>query len=145
MTGLDVFCQEDVMAKQLKGGKSDDRTSGGERGNHKLPPVQWFNPTPNGNDIKWLEDRGDALLEDCFELLEGIKETERLSIKFDIGSGRWLAVLFADGHAGRSNVQALSVRGANSVDALGLLAYFVRVKFADGWQTDDVAVVGRFG
>lgn len=107
--------------------------------------VQWFNPKPNAQDIEWMEHRGDDILQDVITLYGGLQDRERLTVKLDSKSGRWLAILFRGDAGAELPVQAMSVRGATALDALGLLHYFYLVKFADGWQPDSGVPTGRFG
>jgi len=128
------------------GGKENATTKSDGRGKSpRNTDVRWFNPSPSSHDVQWLEDRGDDLLADCFTLLHGVQDHERLSIKYDVNTSRWLAILFDDAAVDEGHVQAMSVRGATAIDAIALLAYFVNVKFADGWVNETAASTGRFG
>ena len=107
--------------------------------------VEWRNPSPSNGDNAWLETNADELVNNTAVLFDELSEHERVTIKFDELSSRWLAILFDHSRESEGRVLALSVRGATSFDALVLLHYFVHVKYADGWQDVDSAPSGKYG
>lgn len=119
-------------------GKGDQAEFGGGR-------VVWFNPKPDVSDVEWLESPDRNHAEDFVALVEGLRGDERLSVKLDVQSGRWLAVMFVLPSAVGGPTHALSVRGATAFDACVLLHYFHYVKFPDGWSTDEAEYSGKYG
>jgi len=115
------------------------------RSTPRLNEIIWFNPKPNTQDIKWLEDRGGQLLEDSLQTLDALSPEQRVTLKYDVQSSRWLAILFNGTNEQQSPVHALSVRASTPIDALGLLSYFHNFKFADGWEHEVITPTGRFG
>jgi hypothetical protein len=111
----------------------------------KFSVVRWFNPSPNDEDRRWLDDNDDKLIELAFTLLEGIQPDGRFTSKFDIKTGRWLAILFVGSSAEGVELDAMSVRGASAIDALFLLAYFHLVKFEGAWALPAAGGEGRWG
>lgn len=127
-----------------KEGKSSGGAPTGRR-KGKGSSVAWFNPKPDASDVALLDGQEDNYVTHVIELLEGLQARERLSVKFEPQSGRWLAILFVDPSGEGGTVHALSVRGATAFDATVLLHYFHHVKFEDGWGGGDSEVSGRFG
>ncbi len=107
--------------------------------------LKWFNPTLNSSDLEYLEAAGDKLVGLVLSLLDEIRDEERLSFKYDSGSGRWLALLFAGGDDDPNTGYALSVRGATAFDAAVTLAYFHLVRFKQVWDVEGASAVGRWG
>ena len=110
-----------------------------------LPDTVWFNPKPSSEDVTFLDGKEAEYVEFVVTLVDRLAEGERLSVRFDSHSGRWLAILFIDPSTEGKGVQALSVRGESAFDACVLLYYFNYVKFADGWIKDASLPTGRFG
>jgi len=133
-----------MTQKGFKNGKSSAGKASGGSPAYKAG-VTWFNPTLNSGDIKWLEDRGDQFLSDCFNFLLSVREHERVTLKYDVSTSRWLAILFLQPLADGEQVHAMSCRGSTATDALGVLAYCINVKFADGWLDASSEPSGRFG
>lgn len=111
----------------------------------QLASVAWNNPQPNSDDRAWLQDNEDGLVELCIALLDEIPDDGRLSIKLDGKSSRWLAILFVPSGGTGSELDALSVRGASSLDALCLLAYFHLVRFKGEWANIPDNDLGKWG
>lgn len=132
------------MNVKLKEGKSFGGSSRG-RSKGKGNGVSWFNPKPDAADVEFLDGSENEYVDNVIALLDGLRPEQRLSIKFDAESGRWIAILFVDPVGDGGTVQALSVRGATSFDSVVLLQYFHHVKFSDGWGGGDSEVTGRFG
>lgn len=125
-----------------------ERSSNGaskKAGKGKGSDTVWFNPKPDAGDLEWLDSQAGVYIQFIVTLIEALQIGERLSVRWDAHSGRWLAILFLDPSDEGGNVHALSVRGATAFDAAVLLYYFHHVKFADGWVTDASPVAGRFG
>ncbi len=125
---------------ESKGEKKDVPTS-----RSKFGAVRWFNPAPNNEDKQWLDDNDDELVGMFFALLEAIQPEGRFTSKFDLKSGRWLAVLFVGSNVEGVELDAMSVRGATAIDAAFLLAYFDQIKFPDGWANSVSDDQGRWG
>ena len=107
--------------------------------------LQWVNPQTNAEDITWLESNSSRYVELVFDLMEDIQEDERVSIKRDPQSSRWLAILFAGDGDARNSGTALSLRGASPFDALLLLAYFHNIRFEGEYPATDTSDLGRWG
>ena len=125
------------------GGNTGEARSGAGRRDNRA--VQWFNPSPNDSDRAWLDNHGDKLIELGLSLLEAIPEDGRFTIKFDVASGRWLAILFLRSNNEAFSMDAMSVRGASAFDALCLLSYFHHIKFEEAWVEHTGEVAGRWG
>lgn len=111
----------------------------------KFATVRWFNPAPSASDRLWLEDNDDELVALFFTLLDSIQHEGRFTSKFDARSGRWLAILFVRSDSEGVELDAMSVRGATTIDAAILLAYFHLVKYVDGWELPSPESQGRWG
>lgn len=133
------------MAKKLvkASGNEEGKADGSRRARYR--PVRWVNPSPNGEDEKWLDDNDDVLTELCFALFNTIPEDGKLTVKYDGDSTRWIAILFMVDSGVSGGLVALSVRGATPVDALILLAYFHQIKFESGWDEVSSGGKGRWG
>lgn len=107
--------------------------------------VRWVNPSPNTQDVEWLEDNLVQALEDVLAVFEGLHGRQRFTCKHDSRTDRWVAVLFDNSDSEGEPTPALSVRGASALDAIILLGYCVVRKYPDGWQAFGVAAQGRFG
>lgn len=116
-----------------------------EVGAYKPNNLQWINPSPNSEDIEWLESNGNRYVELLFEFFEDLQEAERVSIKRDPQSTRWIAILFAGDSDSRNANCALSVRGAAPSDALILLAYFHQIRFEGEYPATSDGDKGRWG
>ena len=121
-------------------GKKARKSSRGKDGS-----VRWFNPAPTSVDEDWLDANTDRFIELLLKLLEDIPENGRYTVKYDVRSGRWIAILFVDGGGDDGGMVAMSVRGATATDAAYLLAYFHLVKFEDGWVNIITERAGRWG
>jgi hypothetical protein len=119
--------------------------SGGGSGKRNTTVERWINPTPNSSDVDWLTDHETELPSLFLEILDDIGEEERLSIKYDAYSSRWLAVLFASNTEGRNKGAALSVRGATPYDSLSLLAYFHIVRYNRIWLDEESGISPKWG
>lgn len=107
--------------------------------------IQWYNPQPNSDDVKWLESNTDLFAKQVADLVVELQVNQRLSVRLDVKSGRWLAILFDDPTTPDGAVHALSCRASSGFNALVLLHYFHRVKFVDGWRQEDFASGSDFG
>lgn len=116
-----------------------------EVGGYKPNSLQWINPTTNQEDVDWLEGNSNNYVELLFEFFEDLQEVERVSIKRDPQSTRWIAVLFAGDRDARNTNCALSLRGATPIDALILLAYFHQIRFAGSYPATADNPQGRWG
>ena len=123
-----------------KNGGNARKTKSGE-----LARVRWFNPKPDNTDREWLEGNADKHVELCLQILESIPDEGKLTVKYDVHSARWTAILFVDSNAPEYGLDALSVRGADSFSALCLCAYFHLVKFEGAWVGADSGGGGRWG
>lgn len=117
----------------------------GSRRTVALSRVRWFNPAPNDFDKQWMGTNDDKLLDLSVSLIDAIPEVGRLTVKYDLRSGRWLAILFVSSSSGEHELDALSVRGGTAVDALSLLAYTHFVKFEEAWVEDAGEPDSRWG
>lgn len=123
------------MNEEKQGKSKSPKDSSSRRTKNSTASVeQWINPTPNASDYEWLEVNDDKLVLLVFELLDDLSDDERLSVKLDAYSGRWMAVFFAGSGKARNSQCALSVRGATAFDALILLAYFHIQRFSREWE-----------
>lgn len=102
--------------------------------------VEFVNCHLDTNDKDWLRSTSNDSPACVSEFLLGLTETERLSVKFDPKSLRFVAYLFEDSLHSPNTGCALTVRGATAHDALFALAYCHKYKFAFEWGngTDDV-------
>ncbi len=107
--------------------------------------VIWFNPQPNSNDLTTLEAESYSFGESILGLIESLEDDERVSVKRDPRSTRWLAILFVPTGNGSVGTNALSVRGATPFDAVILLAYFHQVRFPEYSWAASGETAGRFG
>lgn len=139
------FCEGKVSVKASGDQKKGGQGTGGGKGKSDWRQVVWVNPKPTSEDVTWLESNENNLVEFVVAMVADLREGERLSVKRDTRSDRWLAILFMGSSSDPNGVQALSVRGATAFDACALLYYFHCVKFVDGWAQDSDAPVGRFG
>lgn len=105
----------------------------GRSGKGKPDDVKWVNYQPNVEDRAWLADNTTGLLSLFFELVDDMEEGQRLTLKYDDYSSRWVAMYFAGGSAGQNRGLALSVRGATAYHAAVLLAYVHLIKFNREW------------
>ena len=111
----------------------------------KSTTLQWLNPQTNAEDVRWLDANHDGYVQLIFDFLEDVQEDERVSVKRDPQSTRWLAILFCGGGDARNSGVALSVRGATPADALILLAYFHWVRFEAEYPATAGDDLGRWG
>lgn len=107
--------------------------------------VEWFNPKPDNSDREWLDGEENNYASHVIDLVGSLQDHERLSIKLELSSGRWLAILFVDPLVSDDPVYAISVRGKTAFDACVLLSYFRLVKFKGGWLQAADTNDGRFG
>ncbi len=130
-------------------GDSDDGSASkvgkGKRVSGKDRPVRWFNPSPTDGDKLWLDDNSDQLVELGLSVLDAVPEDGRLTVKYDVDSTRWLAILFLRSNEEGYEMDAMSVRGASAFDALCLLAYFHFTKYDEAWVQDPDQPRGRWG
>ena len=133
------------MSEGNKSKAGSGHKNGGKKSGAGLLPVNWFNPQPNALDIKWLAGNANKLPDTVIELVDHLSEKDRVSLKYDPGSNRWVAVLFVPHDGASSSLDALSCRGATAFDAAVLLSYFHLVRFADGWEMPDATGSGRYG
>lgn len=123
----------------------NEKQEAASKNSYKPSNLQWINPTPNEKDISWLESNGDGFVPLLFDFLDDIQENERLSVKRDTQSSRWLAILFTGDGDSRNSGQALSLRGATPADAVILLAYFHVFRFKGEYPNASVDDSGRWG
>ena len=140
-----MFRKVKIVSKQPQtaGKKAAEKPT--QSGNFNVSRVRWFNPQPNGSDEKWLSDNEDKLVELGLSILEAVPEGGRYTAKFDVKSGRWLAILFVPSGLPEFDMDALSVRGSTAFDALILLGYFHYIKFDQQWIGEDRGGDGRWG
>jgi hypothetical protein len=124
-----------------KGGNND---STGSRST-KRPSVEWVNPTPNDADRTWLTDHRDKHNELVFSLLDQLSDDDKLSVKFDTYTSRWLAIYFAGDSDDENKGCALSVRGSSPYSASVLLAYYHLVLFQGSWGHNPSGNEGEWG
>lgn len=132
----------------VKDNAKESKKSSGSDGANKPTPyrdIKWFNPTLNSTDLAWLESNGTQLGDLFLSLLDGLSEGQRLSLKYDSNSTRWLGILFAGSGDDPNTGYAMSVRGATSFDAGVLLGYFHLVKFDGNWEVVGDKTDGRWG
>ncbi len=107
--------------------------------------TEWVNPKPNNSDVQWLDDNEDQFGAYVVAVCESIKEHERLSVKFDTASRRWIGVLFVDPIEDEGTVYALSCRASTAFLAL-VLVYYFHVHMGQGaWSKFYAEDGGRFG
>jgi len=114
-------------------------------GKYQPNNLQWLNPQPNAEDVEWLEANSPRYVELLFEFLDDVQEDERVSVKRDPQSSRWLAILFSGSGDARNSGCALSVRGATPNDALLLLAYFHSIRYEGEYPSTPDGDKGRWG
>lgn len=127
--------------------------SGGQDAEKEKPPqtrtrsnsIRWVNAELNQEDVDILESDFNGALERVVGLYEGLQANQRLSVKLDDRSGRWLSILFDDSPTEGGATVALSLRAATPLDALISLAFVHLVKYADGWQDIAARTDRRFG
>lgn len=124
--------------------KSSDRSTR-TRGYGNSNGIEWHNPKPSAKDVKWLDSHESDYGKFVLEVFEGVEDNERLSLKYDTESTRWIAVLFVDPDESGGKVQALSVRASTPLFAVVLLYYFDKHPIGADWRAPDVEVAGRFG
>lgn len=107
--------------------------------------VNWINPQLNDSDVTWLQSNEKDLVSLILEFVDDITETEKISIKYDNHSNRWLAILFAGSGDSRNSGCALSVRGATPFDAFCALAYFHIIRFARDYDASKGGTFGKWG
>ncbi len=122
------------LAKKSKGSKKSDNGD-----------VRWFNPQPNRADVSDLEDPDYDAISTVIELLTGLPPPDRVQVKYDLRSSRWLALYFRSPDDPDMPLDIMSVRGETAFDAAVLLGYFHLVKFQGEWGGGDDEAVGRFG
>lgn len=108
-------------------------------------PLRWINPTPNQQDVEWLEGNTVNAMDDVITLFDGLRIGMRVTCKHDDRTERWIAVLFDNDIGDDGAVAALSVRGGTAFDAILLLAYFSIRKNPDDWRTLGGGGDSRFG
>lgn len=129
-----------------KSTKSDNGSSPPKNSKRVDPKsIEWLNPQPNSSDVSWLQDHEDDLTQLVFEMVDDLNDNERLSIKYDGYSSRWIAMFFGGSGDTRNSGCALSVRGATPYDATVLLAYFHLVRFSRDWRTSSSETSTRWG
>ncbi len=107
--------------------------------------IRWVNAELNNEDVDILETDLDGALDRVVSMYEGLLTDQRLSVKLDARSGRWLAILFDNPPTEGNVTVALSLRAATPLDALISLAYVHLVKFAGGWHDIASGTDRRFG
>lgn len=115
---------------------SGDKPKTGAPGKSGYRKFTFLAPYLDANDKLWLRDNIDNYGSVVCLLLEQCTSTLRLSLKFDDGSSRFLAVLFDDSGDVKQPGTALSVRGATAADAIYALAYLHCYKLSDGWAAE---------
>lgn len=130
--------------KEDSNANANKRSSNKSRTN-KASALNWVNPQFNSTDVTWLQDHEADLVNLIFEFLDDLTETEKVSIKHDDNSGRWLACLFCGDGDARNAGCALSVRGATPFDAFCALAYFHLVRYAREYPERQARLSGRWG
>ena len=129
----------------------DGKKSKREAGSTKAPvavgglPVEWYNPQPSNTDVEWLDGMRDLFATHVADLVTGLYVNQRITLKLDVKSGRWIAILFDDPSTPDGIVHALSCRASSAINAVVLLHYFHMVKFKDGWKQDSLQSTGDFG
>lgn len=119
-----------------------NKQSGTPNGN---PPLQWINVYLNDADQQWLEDHSSEQFRVVMEFMDALVETDNLSLKHDVQSGRWLAVLFTHSTDGNGTKCGLSMRAGQPGDAVYALAYTVMVKLDGAIVPASVDSTRRFG
>jgi len=116
-----------------------------KRAGTRLPVVEWVNPTPKDADLAWLEENAERLTDLVLEMLDDFGDGEKLSVKQDSQSSRWMAIYFGGEGDSVHRGLALSVRGATPFDALCVLAYFHIVRYSRDWEVTLPSTSGRWG
>lgn len=107
--------------------------------------VRWFNPQPTAEDLRELEGEDYDPIAGVVALFNELPSPDRITSKYDVQSGRFLAIYFRSPVDNAMPMEAMSVRGATALDACILLAYFHLVKFAEEWGGGESELGGRFG
>lgn len=133
------------MSKEDGKGKASGFGGTGKQPSSSRQSHEWFNPQLRTEDVQWLESNSESLAALILSLLDELTGEEKLSLKYDSYSSRWMAILFSgDGDARNSGV-AMSVRGATPFDALVALAYLHLVRFEGEWATNADKASARWG
>lgn len=114
-----------------------ERTDNGE--------ARWLNPQPNRADISELENPDYDSVAALAVLFTELPSEDRVTVKYDLHSGRFLAMYFRSPMDRDMPVDVLSVRGRTAYDAAVLLSYFHLVKYEGEWGGGEAVPESRFG